>query len=183
MNTQNRSPHLTYDELLKAVVDTADLSAERQSHLKECPVCSEDFERASYRLKHIGQLAQRMTPQPKHLFRIPARQRAAPHWTFKPVWAVTAAAALLLAMTVLWPHLWPQRPTGPQTSRVAVEPLSDQQLMEEVATLMDNTLPADSQQMTALNATSELDESDSGDDFLDWIVPPVQGDQDDASLS
>ncbi|MFZ1986909.1 MAG: hypothetical protein WAU91_21030 [Desulfatitalea sp.] len=181
MNTQNASAHLTQAELLKALVDAADLPADQREHLNACPTCDEDFSRLNARLTRIGQMAERLAPKPARAFRLPATQTASARWIFKPVWAVGFVAAMLLAITVFRPQQWF---SAPQNQKVAViDPAADQQLMEEVAALVDNALPAAYQQLASLSEPDAADESQSDEDLLDWILPPLQEDEDDDSLS
>jgi hypothetical protein len=181
MNTQNASPHLTHAELLKALVDTADLTAGQREHLNACPTCDKDFTRLNARLTRIGQMAERMAPKPARAFRLPATQTASARWIFKPVWAVGFAAALLLAITVLRPQTWFSG--AQQQNAAAIDPAADRQLMEEVAALVDNALPADYQQLASLGESDAPDESQADDDLLDWILPPLNEVEEDDLLS
>jgi hypothetical protein len=88
---------------------------------------------------------------------------------------------LLLAITVLRPQTWF---SGAQQQNVAaIDPAADRQLMEEVAALVDNALPADYQQLASLGESDAPDESQADDDLLDWILPPLNEVEEDDLLS
>jgi hypothetical protein len=181
MNTQNASPHLTHAELLKALVDTADLTADQREHMLACPTCHKDYARLDARFTRIGQKAEQIAPKPARAFRLPTTQTASARWIFKPVWAVGFAAALLLAIAVLWPQQWF---SGAQRQNAAaIDPAADRQLMEEVAALVDNALPASYQELSSLGEPDGPDEIQMDQDLLDWILPPLQGDEEDDSFS
>lgn len=181
MNTQNASPHLTHAELLEALVDTADLTADRREHLQRCPTCHNDFTRLNARLTRIGQMAEGIAPKPARAFRLPATQTASARWIFKPLWAVGFAATLLLAITVLRPQQWFSGAQHPNAA--AIDPAEDRQLMEEVAALVDNALPTAYQQLSSLGEPDAPDEIQADEDLLDWILPPLQEDEEDDLLS
>lgn len=183
MNPHDPIQHLSHDELLIAAVDHADLDNERQAHLKTCAECRQALTHAKHRLTRLGRMATEMAPKPSRPFRLPEKSAPSVRWMFKPSWAMAFTVIMLLAITI-W-H--PQWLTAPQKEEVAVIDLSDdRRLMEAVDALVSNALPVDYQQLAALSEPLTLDDADvdDDDDFLDWIVPPIEEeDHDDNVLS
>jgi len=166
MNTNNAIQHLNDNELFEAVVDTADLDSARQAHLNACPECTQKLDMLQGRLTRLGQTAKHMAPAPQRPFRLPAKHQTAWQWAFKPLIATGFAAAVLLAIIVTKPHWGHKGPT--------YDIAADRTLMEEIDALVDNALPVQYQQLALLSAptTGDMD-TQMDDDFLDWIVPPL----------
>lgn len=175
MKEHRPEDHLSYDELLRALVQGTDLPAQKLAHLQACPTCRQALARAEARFRGIGKMARKMAPDPPRSFRLPAR-RPAPAARFKRLGSLLAAGAavalILVAATWTARHLTP----APVPSTVAVSTLEqDRRLMQEVDALVDNALP-DAYQRLAAFSEPVFDE-----DLINWIVPSIE--EDDNSLT
>jgi hypothetical protein len=179
----NGHEHLTYDELLTAVVDMQDLAPARKTHLSICPTCRREHDHLLNRLGHIGRMARNLAPEPARPFRLPEKGVLSRHKFSKPVWIAGFAAAMLLAL-VFWRPQWRVESNLPQMTTAAL--LKDQQLMQSVDALVDDALPKPYQQLASADdtgaAVDEAMDAGDGDDFPNWIVPPIT-DNTDESLS
>lgn len=165
--------HLSKDELLKALVDPADLKTERRSHLRQCADCRNDLDRLQQSFGRFEKVARQMTPAPSRPFRLPLKTAPQSGWRFRPMWATGAAAALIMAFALWWPRQL-DRPV--HVSNVAMQnTAAGDLLLDQVDALVDNALPPVLQQLTA---SSDLDDSQS---VIDWVVPPVDEMDDDNS--
>lgn len=174
MSNNTSTHHLNQDELIRAAVDTSDLPEERQNHLSGCHECSQKLKRLSQQLNGLGQTALRMAPTPKRPFRLPTTQQSSKRLLL-PAWGVGMAAAILVAAVVLKPQ-WPWSPSlqGPGVNAAA-----DRKLMVEVNALVDNALPETFQQLAVLSSPATTDTPDTEGDFMDWIAPDIDTDDDD----
>ncbi len=164
-----RTPHLSENEIVVAVVDPADLAPSRQSHLHQCHQCEAALRQLERGFARFGERVDQWTPSPLGPASLPDRpkrgRRIDWNWAWKGIAA--GAAAALLVMVV---NMWPQQPAiGPlQTARVAEKGLGEtERLASQVNALVENALPASYAVFTGDNG-SLLD-----DHFIDFIVPPV----------
>ncbi len=157
--------HLNYDELLQGVVDDNDLASERRAHLKECPFCRQSAERIQGRLMRIGRMANQTAPLPRRHIRFPQHAYGGRR-SLKPVWAFGLMAALLLAV-LFWQSPWGGQLRMPQMALPEVS--QDIRLMESVDALVADALPPAYQRIGVMNLP--LDEVDSDQEMLDWVVP------------
>jgi len=173
MTHYNPDAHLTYDELLRAMTDPADLDTAQYEHLNSCRRCQRQTEDLTYRFHRLGKMAQQMAPKPQKAFRVPAHRTAIGRWHFKPGMALGVLGVLIFVFT-----LWGPRLTG---NNHAPAPMTawnlekDDHLMQAVDALVEDALPEEYQQVAAItdNQTgADLDE------FIDWMVPdPGQDDE------
>jgi len=170
---QRLDEHLSKDELLQALVDMADLTTERRSHLGQCVGCQKDLERLHLSFERLEKVARQMAPVPSQHFRLPQKDAPQRWWRFRPMWATGVAAAMILAFALWWPqHL--ERST-PVPNVAQLNPVAGDSLFDQVDALVDNALPPVVQQLTA---SSDLDDSQS---VIDWVVPPIDEMDDDNS--
>jgi len=179
MKTPGREKHLTYDELLRAVVDMDDLASGRRAHLAQCPSCDQALTKINNRLTHLGDMARQAAPGASRPFRVP--QRSSPfRFVLKPAWAMGMAAVLLLAL-FFSRSAWLNPSGGPD--RTTYNAAADRQLMQEVDALVEDALPGDLQHLALLSEPQIVDvEDDPDEDLLDWIVPPIEEDEGDESI-
>jgi hypothetical protein len=178
MMEQRLQQHLSYDEMLKALVDVADLTPEQRNHLGQCPQCRQEQARLAERFGRLGRMARELAPSPRGPLRLPAQGRTAGLWRFTPFKAAVLTAAMVLVFAVWWPqHL--SRPPVPNPQLSQQRLAADEQLMEQIDALVDDALPADLQHIVA---ESDSDE-DTDDNSLNWIVPLPDDSGDDESLS
>jgi hypothetical protein len=161
--------HLSENEILVAMVDPADLSAARLSHLYHCEHCESARRRLERGLTRFGEFADQYTPSPLR----PAMLRDRPirvrgrgwNWAWKGISAAAVAALVIMVVS-----LWTQSPTTRPLSLSGVsgkEPVDTERLVSQVNALVENPLPAAYMALTGGNG-SVLD-----DEFMDFIVPPV----------
>lgn len=155
---------------MQALVDMADLTAERQAHLGQCADCRKDLERLEQRFVRLERMARQMTPSPSRSFRLPQKTAPQVWWRFKPMWAAGLSAVLVLAVVLWWPGNF--KTHSPVTHVAVQEPAASDSLLDQVDALIDNPLPPVLQQLAV---TSDLDDSD---DVIDWVVPAVDDIQD-----
>jgi hypothetical protein len=161
--------HLSEDEIVVAMVDPADLSPARQSHLHHCEHCESARRRLERGLARFGVCADQCTPLPlgpATLRDRPIRVRASGwNWAWKGMSAAAVAALIIMAV-----NLWSQSPTTRSLSLSGVsgkESVDTERLVSQVNALVENPLPAAYMALTGGNGFV-LD-----DEFMDFIVPPV----------
>ncbi|MDA8141739.1 MAG: hypothetical protein M0036_24100 [Desulfobacteraceae bacterium] len=178
MNSQNS--HLTHEQWLIAVLDRADLDAERQSHLLACPDCQQELKRIAGRLSRLGRRAANLAPKPSRPFRLPAPKAQSLHWGHKPAWALAVTCAILL-IVALWHPQWLQGLL--KKDLTAADLAADRQLMQAVDAMVKNALPTDYQQIAGLIDPQPDDGNSSDNDLMDWLVPSVEDGSNNKSLS
>ncbi len=171
MTHHSPNVHFSEDELLRATVDLADLDPARQAHLKSCLHCQRQARDLTDRYRRLGQMARQMAPEPRKSFRVPADNAPLRRWHLKPVMALGLLGVLIFAVTLWGPRF--TRDTQSPTPMVAQNNAHDDQLMDEVDTLVDDALPEDYQQLVALSDDRSVEDLD---DFMNWMVPsPEEG--------
>jgi anti-sigma factor RsiW len=162
--------HMIEEDLLKAVVDPADLSADQEQHLNACPACRGELVRLERRYARIGEVAQALAPAPSRPFRLPEKGRRQTGRQLKPILAVGLTAALLLAVVVWWPGYFDSdKKPVPVTAQTLED---DRRLMTEVDALIENALPAPLRELAAVSEPP----SDPDEDLINWIVPSIEED-------
>jgi anti-sigma factor RsiW len=169
----NQQPfaHLNYDQLLQALVDSADLGGEARTHLEACPGCQRQVTRLVQRYGRLGQMAQKMAPEPAHAFRLPHQQAAGTRWRFKPAMALGMVAAMIVLFTVWWPRYF-----GPTDGPVQVavrNSETDDALMASIDALVDDALPTAYQEVASASESQSVEELD---ELIDWLVPSIDED-------
>jgi hypothetical protein len=173
MKTIDREHHLTRDELLKAVVDTAELPGERQAHLAQCAGCQRALQSLENDLMQIGRRAQVLASEPARGFRLPDKQPGAAGRRSVPLLAMGAIAAILLVVAVWGPTWFFAKGPSQVASREAV---ADSELMADVDALVDNALPLPYKALAYVASPTLEGEADFNEDLTDWVVPPVEYD-------
>ena len=171
----NQSPpgHLSEDELLQALVDAADLATERRLHLERCVNCQKALEDLEERFSRFERRVRQMAPAPPKPFRLPQQAASTPWLRMKPVWATVLVAALVLAVAVWWPRHFD--PSTPVINVARNNLVTGGSLLDQVDALVDDALPPVLQQLTVTAETEAIDS------VIDWVVPPVEGMEDDDS--
>jgi hypothetical protein len=169
------SHHLNHAELLLAVVDTADLAAEKSAHIGSCPVCRSAREHLQERFQRLGRTARELAPAPTRPFRLP-QPAPTTRWRFKPGWATGLAAALLLVMAV-GRTMWLAYAPTPVPTAATLE--ADRHLSEAVDALVADALPLTFQYLASLDdrEASEVD-LQTDEAWIDWVVPPIEAKDD-----
>ena len=166
MKHRNPNLHFTHDELLRAMIDPSDLNPAQQAHFKYCLHCRRQTEDLTHLYSRLGQMAEKMAPKPQHAFRVPVYIAPVGRWYFKPSVALGVLGVLVFVIT-----LW-----GPRFTRISQTPTpmvvqnyeNDDQLMEEIDTLVEDALPAKYQQMAALSDDRSIEYLD---ELIDGVVP------------
>jgi hypothetical protein len=171
--THQHAIHLTYDELLRAVVDTTDLERQRRTHLDQCPQCLSAVQRLEKRYTRMGRMARRMAPEPSRSFRVPHGTRPASFRHGKPALAMGLAGALVLFVTLWWSPGFRSGPAPPMqpSPMAAATPEQDRELMQEVDALVANALPPALQELAAVT------ESNPSEDLIEWVLPSIEEDE------
>jgi anti-sigma factor RsiW len=160
-----RTDHLSYDGLLKAVVDPQDLADDLQRHFEHCPQCKHAARRLEQRYTRLGRLARSLTPEPAQAFRVPQKARPVSRWQSKPALAMGLAGALILFVTLWWsPRFNPSQQTPQMT---AVNPEQELALMQQVDALVADALPP------ALQQLASVTESNTSEDLIEWVLPSI----------
>ncbi|MDX1708269.1 MAG: hypothetical protein R3274_06690 [Desulfobacterales bacterium] len=158
--------HLEEDHILRAVIDDTDLSALQQQHLAECSRCQADRERLESELAHLGQMAQRYTPQPLKRIRLVEEKVRSPFSLRGFAFSAAAVAAVLI---VVWATFLIRSQQPGRVGNLAQDMVEAERLMTEIDVLVENALPQvylDIVGETNLN----LDE-----DFIDFLIPTNEG--------
>ncbi len=163
--------HLTYDDLLRTLVDESDLSTEQQRHLASCPGCQRQAEDLQYRYRRLGKMAHDMSPAPSRPFRIPAGGSSESRWYFKPGVAVGVLGVLIFVFTVWWPQ--PGEHTDGPSPMAEWSMEEETRWLAEVDALVDDALPKAFQQVAVVS------EPILSKDLIDWIVPSIDEEDDD----
>jgi hypothetical protein len=173
MKTANALRHLNEQELLKAIVDSADLGQERQAHLSGCPSCLQALATIENRMARLGRQAQVLAPLPARIFRLPDQQPAAVIRRFRPAWAMGLMVGVLLVFAVGGPIWFHSPATVPVT---AMEAAADMRFMEDVDALVADALPVVYQELTAMDWPVLRIERPDDEALIDWVVPSLDDD-------
>ena len=165
---QPEDHHLTDEELIVAMVDAADLSTSRRSHLDDCRHCRQALAAAQAPLDRIGALAERHTPAPSHPVRIDSRS-SHPEKRIRRRAGVAMAIAAMGLVVVVWTTTVGHDPSRFAGGSESGGETDDMVFMAEVGQLIDDPLPDRYRRLIGI----EL--NDSEDDFMDFIVPTLTG--------
>ncbi len=165
--------HLDENQIIQAVVDSADLPEAVRDHLTECPQCLENKESFARELANLGQLAEQYAPRPQRRIQLPlADAKAQPKHTFwssfswRNVAAATATVAAVLL--IVWGTNVMRNLSQPGTQNLAAEMLEAEQLMTEVNTLVDNALPSFYLELSGEKGPDDVEE------FYQFLIPSVE---------
>ncbi|UCD31519.1 MAG: hypothetical protein JSV38_12090 [Desulfobacterales bacterium] len=169
-----KNRHLNMDQLLKAVIDKEDLTLSMQQHLGTCPQCATAKEKIEQPLQALSQMAEEVTPLTMRSIVLPEKKTGWQVLGLRPVLGI--ATAICLVVFVVW---WPGRfkPSHVANQQVVMnqELQEAEQLMIDVGTVVENALPQ------AYQDVLTVFETESEEDFMQFIVPVV-GPNDSASL-
>ena len=172
--TDKNDKHLTEDELLKAVVEEADLPASLQGHLKTCQLCHGEKALLEQRLTKLGHMAQRFAPAPSTRVEfLPARESTpksgAWSWNWRNSLVATMAAAAMV-LVIVYGSLSMKAAREARLAALTQELWEDDLLMTEIKELSENALP--------LFCSDISGESYSGfdEEFEDFVVPSTEAD-------
>lgn len=165
---QPEDHHLTDEELIVAMVDAADLSTGRRSHLDACRHCRQALTAAQAPLDRIGALAARHTPAPSHPVRIDARS-SHPEKRIRRRAGVAMAIVAMGLLVVVWTTTVDHDPSRFAGGSKSGGDTDDVVFMAEVGQLIDDPLPDRYRRLIGIDTT------DGGEDFMDLIVPTLTG--------
>ena len=165
---QPEDHHLTDEELIVAMVDAADLSTGRRSHLDACRHCRQVLTAAQVPLDRIGALAARHTPAPSHPVRIDARS-SHPEKRIRRRAGVAMAMAAMGLLVVVWTTRVDHEPSRFAGGSESGGDTDDMVFMAEVGQLIDDPLPDRYRRLIGIELT------DREDDFMEFIVPTPTG--------
>ncbi len=140
---QNPQGHLNDAEILKALIDEADLGAAERVHLSTCRTCRQKISDMEAPFLHLGRLASRSAPQPPKYRRVPvsSKRSKSPGWTFGWRPALASAVGVLLVVIFAGWYYGPWRPHRATLDAARMETTDDASLMAEVDALIDEALP------------------------------------------
>jgi hypothetical protein len=165
VKTSNR-PHLDDDQLVRAVVDEAELPSPLREHLSACPVCRANRDQTAKSLARLGQMAEHFAPSSTKPIALPVKEpRTIVRWSWGWRTFVGAAVAAALALTVLWRAPALRTPPVDNGNTLAVEMQEAEEFMTEIAMLVDNALPAVYLDISPESSTGVDEES------MDFVVP------------
>ncbi len=164
----NRNVHLDEQRIIASLVDENDLAAQEREHLKVCPICSASRHHLAAELHGLSEAAMRSTPEPRRRFALPeAEVLRGSGWAGR--WYVglaTAAACLVLVITLTVPHLFTGNLQPYGKLNLADETAADEMLIAATEDIEENGLPASLQEIVP-----DTGSTDDNDDFLDFAAP------------
>ncbi|MDY7033572.1 MAG: hypothetical protein SVY10_16895 [Thermodesulfobacteriota bacterium] len=157
--THEKGPHLTEDQLIRAVVDGDDLSRSLQDHLLECEFCCAEKERLEYQLSRLGRMAKSLTPLPGKRVKLPAETSSSKTWSQAWLRRSFLAAGVAAAMTITL--MWWRTPN-------TISPNGDKAQWTWEIFQEEYSLP-----LTYFDIAGE---SISGinEEFMDFVIPDIQ---------
>jgi hypothetical protein len=170
MKVDNRQ-HLDDQELIRAVVDAADLPNSVQAHLAACRLCLTAKNRFQLELQTLSQKAERLAPHPQRRILLPALKTKKTLRNLRDWHTWTAAAATVTAvLLIVWGTHFVRHPATPESGDTAAEMAEAERFMTEVNTLVDNALPP-----FYLEISGEKN-ADYDQEFYEFLIPTI-GDQ------
>jgi hypothetical protein len=164
----NPSAHLDVQRIIASLVDESDLGAQEREHLKVCPICSASRNHLALQLHGLSEEAIRWMPEPRRRFTLPAIEVfRGSGW--KGRWyagLATAAACLVIVITLTLPHLFTGNKQPYGELNLAAEMAADEMLIAATKDIEENCLPASLQEIVP-----ETGSTDDNDDFLDFVAP------------
>ena len=167
MNTAEHQ-HLNEEEIITAVVDTADLDRPQQQHLADCNHCRSQIEALSGDLNKMAQIAEATTPAVTKPFRAPTADGRHTGWL--PLGRKLATGLALTVACIIIGGLYLQNHLDNRSMRLAQEMHEAEQLMRQVDQLVENPLPETIMTISA-EGVVENDE-----DFFKFLIPDETGD-------
>jgi hypothetical protein len=162
--------HLSYDDLLRTLVDESDLSSDQRRHLQSCPQCQRQAQALQYRYRRLGRMAREMAPEPSRSFTVPAHGAPRTRWYFKPGVAAGIVGVLVFVFTLWWPRPSDHSDLPAPMATWSLE--EENRWMAEVDALVHDALPK------AYQHVAVVSEPIFSKDLIDWIVPSIDEDDD-----
>ncbi|OGR14935.1 MAG: hypothetical protein A2097_15325 [Desulfobacula sp. GWF2_41_7] len=165
MNKKNGS-HLNEEQRYKAIIDESQLMPSEKEHLSDCSECRTSLESFEKDLKLLGQTAERFVPLPKK--RALLYKKKGNNFSFGRRTSFAAAIIILFIVISMYSDsmkLLFHNKTDIADSELYYEDI----LITEVNNLIENSLPA------KYLFISEEDNTDYDEDFIDFVVPSVDG--------
>jgi len=158
--------HLNEDQIIKAVVDQNDLSADERSHLSTCSVCQGKKKQFEQELNNLGRMVKECAPLPERklipLYQEPL-QKSWGSWFWRPVFVCGVALILLIA------GIWFSTPYKSyreyKTAQLIEEIEDDQKFMDAIEVLEEKVL------FNFYPDVSGEPYSYVDDEFLEFIFP------------
>lgn len=167
---QEQQNHLNEEQIIRAVIDEADLSKPLREHLLRCDFCRAEKERFETQLSRLGGMAERLAPSPMQKVTLPVQEASwisnPRTWYWRSLLGAASAAAMIIAL-VWWttPSTISPKEGKDQWTR---EMLKDEQLMTEIRFLEEHALP-----QIYFDISGESIPSIS-EEFMEFVIPPVQ---------
>ena len=163
MSNQNSiASHLGENDILRAVIDDADLSQNIKQHLDECSHCRSQIERLQQELAHLGRLARRYAPEPQRRVTITTDRVRWPFFNWKFAFGAAAVAATVI---VVWATVLIQSQQPGSVGNLAQNMVEAERLMKEIDVLVENALPS-----VYLEIVGETD-LNPDEEFLEFLIP------------
>lgn len=167
MNTAENS-HLNAEEIIRAVVDAADLEGSQRQHLAGCSRCRAQIEALTGDLDKMAQIAEASSPKVTRAFRAPAADAEPRAWL--PFGRRLATALAVALACIIVGGLFLQNHLSNRSQRFAREMHEAEQLMRQVNQLVENPLP-----QTIMNIGAES-VAENDEDFFRFLIPDENGD-------
>jgi hypothetical protein len=154
--------HLNDDQIIRSLVDKADLPIDLQEHLTTCPQCQTARKRLGGAVERLGERAIRSAPSFKKTIRIPEKQAIGNTWRPWGWLSLSAVGAAALAVTLMISlNTYRQR----SLAGLYDEMIKDERLLTEINVLEKSDLP---QTWLDISGDSEVN---INEEMLEVITP------------
>ena len=163
--------HLDETQILKAIVDIADLSDDQQAHLAACSECLTEKNHLDRMLFQVGKMAKASVPNGVRRPVLPNRSSSfLQKWVYDVRPLVRIAVPALLVLIVATAALVLRPDQGTHISIVEEQMIDPETLLSDMDRLIENPLPQGLQSMVSFA------EIDPDEDFMEYIVPITEND-------
>lgn len=164
--------HLNQQQILRAIVDMADLTDSQKAHLDACPRCGQKVKRLDTTLAQMGAMAEQSVPDPSRPLVLSTEKPGfleSLTWNWRPYLrvAVPVVVVAIIAMTSL---IVKNRIDKHILALEEQDLIAAEQLMTEVHMLIENPLSADMQTLISIV------ETESDEEFIQYILPTIEND-------
>ena len=165
--------HMTETQILQGIVDLSDLSDNQKAHLAACPVCKAEKDRLETTLLQLGSMARASAPEVTKRYVLPDRPSGfLQGWFFEARPFVRIALPALLVLVVVMASFLLKPGQDKHIALVEQQIINPDQLLADIDTLIENPLPQELQSMVSFA------EIDTDEDFMEYIVPEVDNEND-----